>query len=137
MSVKYHNNNDTTGAIAVSPARVQAEHACFRHPLSPSSHPAAYNRSACKRLSHVMRAGLSPPIALAIAGALPSPSPDAWALPDATIPGPQQIIGVIVSAPGTWFIYELGEKEAAAARAGTCRLHDDWEDPRLAELAAR
>jgi hypothetical protein len=64
-----------------------------------------------KRLIANMRDGLSATITLAVVGVLAIMLLQAWALPDATILGLQEIVGVTVFASCTWFMYERGEKK--------------------------
>ncbi|WP_213767776.1 hypothetical protein [Caballeronia sp. dw_19] len=64
-----------------------------------------------KRLLTSMRDGLSATITLALAGVLAIMLLQAWALPDTTILGLQEIVGVTVFASCTWFMYERGEKK--------------------------
>lgn len=63
-----------------------------------------------KQLITNMRDGFSATITLAVVGVLAIALLQAWALPDTTILGLQEIVGVTVFASCTWFMYERGEK---------------------------
>jgi hypothetical protein len=64
-----------------------------------------------KRLLTDMRDSLAATITLAVAGVLAIVLLGACALPDTTILGLQEIVGVVVFASCTWFMYERGEKK--------------------------
>jgi hypothetical protein len=64
-----------------------------------------------KRLLTEIRDSLAATITLAVAGVLAIVLLGAWALPDTTILGLQEIVGVVVSASCIWFMYERGEKK--------------------------
>ena len=64
-----------------------------------------------KRLLTEIRDSLAATITLAVAGVLAIALLEAWALPHTTILGLQEIVGVIVFASCTWFMYERGENK--------------------------
>ena len=64
-----------------------------------------------KRLLTDMRDSLAAAITLGVAGVLAIILLEAWSLPDTTILGLQEIIGVTVFASCTWFTYERGERK--------------------------
>ena len=76
-----------------------------------------------KRLLTDMRDSLAATITLAVAGVLAIVLLGAWALPDTTILGLQEIVGVVVFASCTWLMYEQG---AARVCLRTRRSHYDW-----------
>jgi len=64
-----------------------------------------------ERLLTDMRDSLVAAITLAVAGVIAIILLKAWALPDTIILGLQEIVGVVVFASCTWFMYERGEKK--------------------------
>jgi hypothetical protein len=64
-----------------------------------------------KRSLTEIRDSLAATITLAVAGVLAIALREAWALPDTTILGLQEIVGVIVFASWAWFMYERGENK--------------------------
>jgi hypothetical protein len=64
-----------------------------------------------QRLVADMRDSLAATVTLAIAGVIAIVTLAAWDLPATFILGLQEIVGVVVFATCTWFMYERGEKK--------------------------